>query len=58
LYRVGDADADAKGTNENGNAKDALDGVDLSTPLTYADRFRIRHAGNLWREHPPHIDGE
>ncbi|TFK35599.1 hypothetical protein BDQ12DRAFT_611456 [Crucibulum laeve] len=34
-----------------------LDGVDLSTPLTYADRFRIRHPGVQWNVHPPHIDG-
>ncbi|PFH48468.1 hypothetical protein AMATHDRAFT_65378 [Amanita thiersii Skay4041] len=34
-----------------------LDGVDLSTPLTYADRFRIRHPGVQWNAHPPHIDG-
>lgn len=39
------------------SGSNVLDGVDLSTPLTYADRFRIRHAGNLWKEHPPHIDG-
>ncbi|KAG6825658.1 hypothetical protein H0H93_000425, partial [Arthromyces matolae] len=31
-------------------------GVDLSTPLTYADRFRIRRPG-LWELHPPHVDG-
>lgn len=35
-----------------------LDGVDLSTPLTYADRFRIRRPGVLWDLHPPHIDGQ
>ncbi|TCD66348.1 hypothetical protein EIP91_001452 [Steccherinum ochraceum] len=34
-----------------------LDGVDLSTPLTYADRFRLRHPGNQWNAHPPHVDG-
>jgi len=33
------------------------EGVDLSTPLTYADRFRIRHPGVQWDTHPPHIDG-
>ena len=34
------------------------DGVDLSTPLTYADRFRIRKPGPvLWNAHHPHIDG-
>ncbi|KAJ3827220.1 hypothetical protein EV361DRAFT_167826 [Lentinula raphanica] len=40
---------------DNGNG--SLDGVDLSTPLTYADRFRIRHPGVQWDAHPPHIDG-
>ncbi|RDB26364.1 Uncharacterized protein YbiU [Hypsizygus marmoreus] len=34
-----------------------IDGVDLSTPLTYADRFRIRRPGVQWNVHPPHIDG-
>jgi len=34
-----------------------IEGVDLSTPLTYADRFRIRHPGVQWDVHPPHIDG-
>ncbi|KAF9460315.1 DUF1479-domain-containing protein [Collybia nuda] len=34
-----------------------IDGVDLSTPLTYADRFRIRRPGVQWDVHPPHIDG-
>ena len=34
-----------------------LDGVDLSTPLVYADRFRIRHPGVQWDAHPPHVDG-
>ncbi|KAJ7666280.1 hypothetical protein B0H17DRAFT_1336369 [Mycena rosella] len=34
-----------------------LDGVDLATPLSYADRFRIRHPGVPWARHPPHIDG-
>ncbi|KAI0798536.1 hypothetical protein BC629DRAFT_1592113 [Irpex lacteus] len=33
------------------------DNVDLSTPLSYADRFRMRHPGNVWDKHPPHIDG-
>ncbi|KAF8071601.1 hypothetical protein FPV67DRAFT_1622090 [Lyophyllum atratum] len=33
------------------------DGVDLSVPLTYADRFRIRHPGGAWGAHPPHVDG-
>ena len=34
-----------------------VDGVDLSKPLSYADRFRIRHPGNQWNAHPPHVDG-
>lgn len=34
-----------------------LEGVDLSTPLTYADRFRIRRPGVQWDVHPPHVDG-
>ena len=33
-----------------------LDGVDLSVPLTYADRFRIRHPGGHWGNFPPHVD--
>jgi len=31
--------------------------IDLCTPLTYADRFRIRQPGIQWGAHPPHIDG-
>ncbi|KAJ6590858.1 hypothetical protein B0H10DRAFT_2179341 [Mycena sp. CBHHK59/15] len=34
-----------------------LEGVDLSTPLSYADRFRIRHPNGEWGFHMPHIDG-
>ena len=34
-----------------------LEGVDLSVPLSYADRFRIRHPGGDWSGFPPHIDG-
>ncbi|EJT97180.1 DUF1479-domain-containing protein [Dacryopinax primogenitus] len=30
--------------------------ISFSTPLTYADRFRIRTA-RMWDRHPPHIDG-
>lgn len=33
------------------------DGVDLSVPLVYADRFRIRHPGVQWDAFPPHVDG-
>ncbi|KIP06972.1 hypothetical protein PHLGIDRAFT_90163 [Phlebiopsis gigantea 11061_1 CR5-6] len=35
----------------------ALSDVDLAAPLSYADRFRMRHPGNQWDKHPPHIDG-
>ncbi|KAJ6596182.1 hypothetical protein DFH09DRAFT_1134322 [Mycena vulgaris] len=35
----------------------APEGVDLATPLSYADRFRIRHLGVSWGYHPPHVDG-
>lgn len=31
--------------------------VDLKTPLTYVDRFRIRQPGVSWGAHPPHVDG-
>ena len=34
-----------------------VEGVDLSTPLMYADRFRILHPGVKWPYFPPHIDG-
>ncbi|THH13880.1 hypothetical protein EW146_g6392 [Bondarzewia mesenterica] len=37
--------------------EEKLNGVDLSTPLSYADRFRIRHPGTQWNAHPPHVDG-
>ncbi|KAG7444743.1 DUF1479-domain-containing protein [Guyanagaster necrorhizus] len=36
----------------------ARDGaVDLSEPLSYADRLRMRHPGVHWDIHPPHVDG-
>ncbi|KAJ3978757.1 hypothetical protein F5890DRAFT_1548062, partial [Lentinula detonsa] len=35
----------------------SLDGVDLSTPLTYADRFRIRHPGVQWDHDPYALSG-
>nr|GAT52483.1 predicted protein [Mycena chlorophos] len=38
-------------------AATSLEGVDLKTPLSYADRFRIRHPGGDWNVHPPHVDG-
>ena len=32
--------------------------VSLNTPLSYADRFRIRYPSpTKWTAHPPHIDG-
>ncbi|KAK1221694.1 hypothetical protein PQX77_015524 [Marasmius sp. AFHP31] len=34
-----------------------LEGVDLSAPLSYADRFRIRHPGGNFQALPPHVDG-
>ncbi|KAF5393590.1 hypothetical protein D9757_000008 [Collybiopsis confluens] len=34
------------------SSENPLEGVDLSTPLTYADRFRIRHPGIQWDAHP------
>ncbi|KAL5511381.1 hypothetical protein ACEPAH_4597 [Sanghuangporus vaninii] len=41
----------------NEKVSDLVKGVELSTPLAYADRFRIRHPGVQWAAHPPHIDG-
>lgn len=35
-----------------------VEGVDLSVPLSYADRFRIRKPGVQWNAHPPHVDGK
>ncbi|EJD02243.1 DUF1479-domain-containing protein [Fomitiporia mediterranea MF3/22] len=43
-------------SKEKGEAQ-VLKGVEISTPLSYADRFRIRHPGVQWDAHPPHIDG-
>ncbi|KAJ4475677.1 DUF1479-domain-containing protein [Lentinula aciculospora] len=43
--------------NSPGSSGKAMEGVDLSTPLTYADRFRIRHPGGGWAHFPPHVDG-
>jgi hypothetical protein len=39
------------------SAHSSIEGVDLSTPLTYADRFRMRHPGGGWTFFSPHIDG-
>ena len=52
----------AQGAETGNSEKDeqlanTLKGVDLSTPLSYADRFRIRKPGIQWDFHPPHIDG-
>ncbi|KAJ3528321.1 hypothetical protein NM688_g8015 [Phlebia brevispora] len=41
---------------KNGFAEAAGD-VDLNAPLSYADRFRMRHPGVQWNAHPPHVDG-
>ncbi|KAJ3901338.1 hypothetical protein F5879DRAFT_807506 [Lentinula edodes] len=43
--------------NSSASSEKAMEGVDLSTPLTYADRFRIRHPGGGWASFPPHVDG-
>ncbi|KAH8120583.1 DUF1479-domain-containing protein [Phellopilus nigrolimitatus] len=43
--------------NDQVTSVDLLKGVELSTPLVYADRFRVRHPGAQWNTHPPHIDG-
>ncbi|KII86315.1 hypothetical protein PLICRDRAFT_43911 [Plicaturopsis crispa FD-325 SS-3] len=46
LYHYKSSDAESK------NA-----GVDLATPLSYADRFRIRHPSpEDWGRFPPHVD--
>lgn len=36
----------------------AQEDVDLSMPLSYADRFRMRNPGSQWVVHPPHVDGQ
>ncbi|KAG1853904.1 hypothetical protein DFJ58DRAFT_728031 [Suillus subalutaceus] len=33
-----------------------MEGVNLDVPLVYADRFRIRHPGVQWDDHPPRVD--
>jgi hypothetical protein len=46
------------GNNEkNEQLANTMKGVDLNTPLTYADRYRIRKPGIQWDFHPPHVDG-
>ncbi|KAL5511380.1 hypothetical protein ACEPAH_4596 [Sanghuangporus vaninii] len=46
-----------KTNNSSSSTGRDLRGVELATPLSYADRFRIRHPGVQWGAHPPHIDG-
>lgn len=52
LYHVQDLEI-----NEDDKLANTMKGVDLNTPLTYADRFRIRKPGFQWDFHPPHVDG-
>jgi hypothetical protein len=44
-------------SEKNSQLAKTMKGVDLNTPLTYADRFRIRKPGIQWDFHPPHVDG-
>ena len=48
------------GEKKNEQSANTMKGVDLNTPLTYADRFRIRKPGAHWNFdfNPPHVDGE
>ena len=39
------------------DAESTTETADLSKPLTYVDRFRIRRPGFAWGAHPPHMDG-
>ena len=50
---------DAGKSEKNEQLANTMKGVDLSTPLTYADRFRIRKPGAHWNFdfNPPHVDG-
>ncbi|KAF9009601.1 hypothetical protein BDQ17DRAFT_1421771 [Cyathus striatus] len=41
----------------HGKSDSTKESIDLSTPLTYADRFRIRPPGMPCDVLPPHIDG-
>ena len=45
---------------KNKQSANTMKGVNLSTPLTYADRFRIRKPGAKWNLsfNPSHVDGE
>ena len=53
LYHAAQNDSGEK----NEQLANTMKGVDLSTPLSYADRFRIRKPGYEWDFHPPHVDG-
>ena len=53
LYHAAQNDSEEK----NEQLANTMKGVDLSTPLSYADRFRIRKPGYEWDFHPPHVDG-
>ena len=57
LYRSQVAETDNSKDNEQ--LANTMKGVDLSTPLSYADRFRIRKPGSHWNFdfNPPHVDG-
>ena len=48
-----------KTSEKNEQSANTMNGVDLYTPLTYVDRFRIRKPGSHWNFdfNPPHIDG-
>ena len=51
--------ADVGNSEKNVQLAKTLEGVDLTIPLTYADRFRIRKPGSKWAFdfNPPHVDG-
>ena len=51
--------ADIGNSEKNEQSANTLEGVDLTIPLTYADRFRIRKPGSKWAFdfNPPHVDG-
>jgi len=57
LYRSQVAETDNSKDNEQ--LANTMKGVDLNTPLSYADRFRIRKPGSRWNLefNPPHVDG-
>ena len=49
--------AETGNSEKNDHSENIMKGVDLNTPLSYADRFRIRKPGVQWNLHPPHVDG-